>query len=222
MPKLDTTIHLDMFKSGMRQRSLANRIKKAISILTSKNDLYGLEWGDPDSVSPLRYVRNNFLTPYITPDSTVVEIGPGGGRWTRYMLPARKVYAVDYHEELLKELRKNFKNENICLVKNNGDDFPGIQKASIDFIFSFGTFVHLDLEIIDGYLKNMKPLLKNDANVVIQYSDKNKPIAKRNKGFSDNDPDKMRGLVLSHGYSIFEEDIQTMWHSAIIRFGLSN
>lgn len=107
-------------------------------------------------------------------------------------------------------------------MKNNGDDFPGIPDGSVDFLFSFGVFVHLDVDIIDSYLRNIKPLLKRDSNVVIQYSDKTKPIAKNIKGFSENDPDKMRELVLTHGYEIKEEDTKTMWHSSIIRFCLPN
>jgi cyclopropane fatty-acyl-phospholipid synthase-like methyltransferase len=120
----------------------------------------------------------------------------------------------------LNELRANFDTGNITYIKNNGDDFPTIKDASVDFLFSFGTFVHLDLDIIDRYLRNMKALLNKGSNVVIQYSDKTKPLGKGNDGFSENDPEKMRALILAHGYSIYEEDVKTLWHSSIVRFGL--
>lgn len=220
MPKLETTLHLDMYRVGKRRRSLPGRIRNAFRALLAKNNLYGLEWGDPDTNPPLKYMRDHFLVPYITPQTTVVEIGVGGGRWTRYMLAARQIYAVDYHQELLDELKANFPGERITFVHNHGDDFPGIPPQSVDFIFSFGTFVHLDREIINGYLANMKGLLKPDATVFLQYSDQTKPLAQVEPGFSDNDPDKMRGLVTSHGYNILEEDVKTLWHSAVIRFGL--
>lgn len=220
MPELETTLHLDMFRKSLRKRRLTTRIKKAVKVLFAKNDLYGIEWGDPETAPPLRYVKEHFLTPYLSPDTTVVEIGPGGGRWTRYMLKAKHIYAVDYHQELLNELASDFDRPNITFIKNNGDDFPDIKEGSIDFIFSFGAFVHLDIDIIDRYLQNMKPLLNRKSNVVIHYSDKTKPLGAKNEGFSENDPDKMRALVLSHGYSIYEEDVKTMWHSAIVRFGL--
>lgn len=222
MPKLDTSLHIDMYSAGKRHRGLTQRIRKAMKVLLAQNDIYGLEWGDPERIPPLNYVRDHFLTPYVTSNSTVVEIGPGGGRWTRYMLNARQIYAVDYHQELLDELKANFDANNITYVKNKGDDFPRIPDGSVDFLFSFGVFVHLNVDIIDRYLRNIKPLLKHDSNVVIQYSDKTKPIAKNNKGFSENDPEIMRELVLSHGYEIKEEDTKTMWHSSIIRFGLPN
>ena len=105
-------------------------------------------------------------------------------------------------------------------MKNNGDDFPGIPDASIDFVFSFGTFVHLDMPIIDAYLRNIKRLLKPTSNVFIQFSDKTKRAARRNKFFSDNDPDRMRELVSSHGYQIYEEETKRLHHSSMIRFGV--
>ena len=219
MPKLDTTLHLGMYCTGMKRRTLPARIRQALKVLFANDNIYGLEWGDPETSPPLALVRDHFLLPYVTQETTALEIGPGGGRWTRYMLGVKRLYAVDFHQELLNELKSNFSPKNLTFVKNNGNDFPGIPNGSIDFIFSFGTFVHLDVEIIDRYLQNMKALLKPSTNVVIQYSDKSKPLGNSNKGFSENDPDTMRRLVSSHGYSIYEEDIKTLWHSSVIRFG---
>src|SRR5262245_22123787 len=186
MPKLTTPIHLDMLASGRRARGLWSRVRRAWDALRARGDLYGLEWGDPESSPPLAYVRDHFLLPYLDPAATVLEIGPGGGRWTRYMLGVRELYAVDYHRELLDELRSNFDRPNMIFVNNHGDDFPGIPAGSVDLVFSFGAFVHLDVDIIDRYLRNMKPLLKPSSNAIIQYSDKTKPLGASNPGFSDN------------------------------------
>jgi len=220
MPKLDTTLHLDMLHSSKSERSFARRLKQAIKVLVGRNDVYGLEWGDPESSEPLAYIRRHFLVPYLALTATVLEIGPGGGRWTRYMLDVKKLYVVDFYQELLDELKSNFRSPNLVFIKNNGNDFPGVTNESVDFIFSFGTFVHLDIEIIDRYLENIKPLLKPTSNVVIHYSDKTKPMGLQNKGFSQNDPNTMKKLVLSHGYFVYEEDIGTLWHSSVIRFGI--
>ena len=56
---------------------------------------------------------------------------------------------------------------------------------------------------------------------MLQYADKTKPLARANAGFSENDPDTMCARVRSHGYAIAEEDRQTLWHSAVVRFGLA-
>jgi SAM-dependent methyltransferase len=220
MPNLETTLHLEMLEGGRRRMRFAARLRKAVRLLLGKDVVYGLEWGDPEESPPLRWVRGHFLKPYVTPETTVVEIGPGGGRWTRYMLHAKRIYAVDFYQEMLDELRQKVAAPNVTFVRNNGTDFPGIPDASVDLVFSFGAFVHLDVELIDAYLRNMKRLLKPDSVVVLHYADKTKPLGARNRGFSDNDPERMRALVRSHGYEIHEEDTGTMWHSSIVRFGL--
>ncbi|HEU5397089.1 MAG TPA: hypothetical protein VFV81_07970, partial [Verrucomicrobiae bacterium] len=94
-----------MLDAGKRKRRFRSRVGQAIKVLFA-DEIYGLEWGDPENSPPLQYIRDHFLLPYVRPETTVLEIGPGGGRWTRYMLPARKIYAVDFHQELLDELEK--------------------------------------------------------------------------------------------------------------------
>jgi len=88
----------------------------------------------------------------------------------------------------------------------------------VDFIFSFGCFVHLDAHLIEGYVKNMKNILKPGGNVVIHYSDQSKIMAQINPGFSDNRPERMRAMVTGAGFRVLEEDLTTLWHSSIIRF----
>jgi len=215
MPSLTTPLHLDMLRKG--QHGLIARLRRAWDAFRAQK-IYGLEWGDPERDAPLIYVKNHFLIPYVTPRTTVLEIGPGGGRWTRYLLAARMVYAVDYHQELLDELELNFRADNLISIKNNGTDLPGVPAESIDFVFSFGVFVHLDVHLIDAYLRSFKSVLKAGGNIVLQYADKTKPMAKLNNGFAENAPEQMRKLILSHGYRIEEEDTGTMWHSSIVRF----
>lgn len=218
MPELDTTLHLDMLHRFRKTNGILPRILRAIKREILAKNLYGLDWGDPDVVEPLKFIRDRYVLPYVSSEHIAVEIGPGGGRWTRYLLGFKRLYVIDYHSELLEELKKNYRKSSMQFVKNNGTDFPGIDKESIDYLFSFGTFVHLDTALIKSYLVNMKPIVKYNANIVIQYSDKTKVMAQFNEGFSDNTPDKMRQIILTAGYKILEEDLTTLWHSSIIRF----
>ena len=41
--------------------------------------IYGMHWGDPETVAPLRFIKNHYVTPLIKTDAVGVEIGPGGG-----------------------------------------------------------------------------------------------------------------------------------------------
>src|SRR5208337_4790204 len=109
----------------------------------------------------LQYVRDRFVLPFVHADHTTLDLGCGGGRWTRYLLGFRAVHAVDYYEELLSEFRKTFaRYRHVRPIKNNGADFPGIAHQSVDYIFSFGCFGHLNQTLIDSYLDNIKVILK--------------------------------------------------------------
>jgi len=217
MPDLSTSLHLDMLSRSRRENSFSKRIFRAFRGLS--RPLYGLEWGDPEVVSPLKFIKQRYVLPYVNAQHKAVEIGPGGGRWTRYLLGFDTLYAVDHHQELLDELQRNFgRRRNVRFIKNNGTDFPGIDRNSIDYLFSFGTFVHLDFNLIEAYLLAIRLIIKPEANVVIQYSDKTKIMAQIIEGFSDNTPDKMREAVRLTGYRILEEDTTSLWHSSVIRF----
>ena len=143
MPELDTPMHLTMLNDARRRGDI------------ERDGLYGLTWGDPQTNPALRAVRDRFVLPYVHPDRTAIEIGPGGGRWTRYLLGFGRLYAVDYHQALLDELARSFRAPCLRLVKNSGTDFPGIDDGTVDYAFSFGCFVHLDLPVIEGYLREL-------------------------------------------------------------------
>jgi len=219
MPELDSPIHLEMLRDSPSRKSLPARLFRAVRNEWKSEGVYGLEWGDPETWAPLKFIRDRYVMPYVNPDHVAVEIGAGGGRWTRYLLDFRLLYAVDYHEPLLQELRKKFRRyPQVRFIRNNGSDFPGIEPLSVDYLFSFGTFVHLDFAIIESYLHSIRPIMKPNGQAVIAYSDKAKIMAKINPEFSDNDVERMRSAVQRSGFRIVEEDNTTMWHSSIVRF----
>jgi methyltransferase family protein len=207
MPELNSPLHLDMLEDARR----AGQIER--------DGIYGLHWGDPQTAPRLREIRDRFLLPYVHPDMRAIEIGPGGGRWTRYLLGFGEIFAVDYHQRLLDELAANFRAPHLRLLKNNGADFPGIEPASVDFVFSFGCFVHLDMPIIKDYLRSIGAVLKPTGSAVLQYSDKRK-VPAQIPGFSDNDPERMRAAVKEAGFAILEEELELLPNASVVRFRL--
>ncbi|QPC43732.1 class I SAM-dependent methyltransferase [Kaustia mangrovi] len=205
MPELSTPLHLDKLRKA-RERGLIDR-----------HGLYGLQWGDPDERPDLRGVRDRFVWPFVHPDRVAVEIGPGGGRWTRYLLPCRMVYVVDYHQELLDLLAQSFRAPNLAFVKNGGTDFPGIPAGGVDFVFSYGTFVHFELDLIARYLDEIAGIVRPGGDVVIQYADKTKPVGEATPSFGDCDPERMAALCRDRGYTILEQDDALLNNSGIVR-----
>lgn len=208
MPSLNSPLHVTMLRTAQRNGQI------------ERDGIYGLHWGDPQTHEALRRVRDHFLLPYVDPDKAAVEIGPGGGRWTRYLLGFGTVYAIDYHQDLLEELGRSLRAPHLRRIRNAGTDFPGVPDASVDFVFSFGVFVHLDPDIIEAYFRNMRHILKPEGCAVIHYADKNKEPARAiGKAFADTTPETMRPIVTGAGFQILEEDTTSLWHSSIIRFG---
>jgi len=217
---LTSTLHTDQLKREIRGLWWPIRIARAIRRELTVGGIYGIQWGDPDVWTPLQFIRDRYVLPFIRPEHTALDIGCGGGRWTRQLLGFKTVYAVDYYEDLLVEFRKSFaRYKHVTCIKNHGTDFPGIAPHSIDYILSFGCFGHINRSLIDSYLGNIKSILKPGGNVVIHYSDKNKIMA-QGAGFSDNTPEQMRALVRGHGYRIIQEDTTTMWNGAIVHFSI--
>lgn len=218
MPDLDTSLHTDMLEQFQRETTLLHRLYRSFRREFKGKNIYGTAWGDPETELPLRFIRNRWVAPYVSKDQVAVEIGPGGGRWTQYLLGFKRLYAVDYYPELLKQLKKNFTKPNVVFVQNTGTDFPGVPEHGVDFVFSFGTFVHLELPLIKAYLGNIGGILAPGGNVVIHYSDKGKIGATKNPSFVETTPEIMRAMVTDAGFTILEEDLTTLWNSSLIRF----
>lgn len=183
-----------------------------------RGNIYGMHWGDPEAVPPLVFVRRHYIMPHVKPEATGLEIGPGGGRWTQYLKAMKKLYVVDYHQEMLDEVVAQFGAPNIIPILNNGSDFPGVGDGEIDFLMSYDVFVHLDPPIIASYLKNMRRVLKKDGVALIHYSDKTKIMAELNVAFVDTNAESMRKMVRDAGYRITLEDNTSIWHSNVMMF----
>ena len=77
------------------------------------------------------------------------------------------MHRVDYTAQ--EHFRGGGRLSRTMITENN---IPGITDLSVDFIFSFGVFVQLDVDIIEAYLGNKRRVLKPTRCATIQYSDK--------------------------------------------------
>ena len=102
----------------------------------------GEEW-TPD-VEWKAAVVGRFLVPFV-PEDTVLEVGPGGGRWTE-ILAARspRVYVLDVAEVPLEVCRGPFKKlRTIAYMRGDGRTVP-LQDGTVDAIWSYDVFVHVN------------------------------------------------------------------------------
>lgn len=115
------------------------------------------------------------IVPYVKPGFTVMEIGPGRGAWTNAMLlrGAERVYALDVQaretNRIDEVLRDKVDRLTYIVVSDCSGD--GVPDGSIDFFWSFGTFVHLSIHQQQPYLNTIFRKMKSGANGFVQIAD---------------------------------------------------
>jgi len=112
------------------------------------------------------------IKPYITPSTIALEIGPGRGAWTRTLLGAKEVWALDAlsaeHNGTLKYLG-NPPN----LIYHQVEDFSCsvLPENHFDYVFSFGCLCHVSFGGITAYARNLFPKLKSGAHCFWMVAD---------------------------------------------------
>jgi ubiquinone/menaquinone biosynthesis C-methylase UbiE len=114
---------------------------------------------------------------YVPKDAVVLEIGPGAGRWTKELQAiSRRLIIADINDKCLSICRERFKQYNnieYYLIKMEGNEFiPGdiISDDSIDAIWSYDVFVHINATDIEKYLVNFKRILKPRGYAIIHHA----------------------------------------------------
>ena len=202
---------------------------------------YGDQWGDPSlgglallwrrvrrgerPPGDLAKVLKHYLSPYVTADASVLEIGPGGGRWTQFLMPAREIVLVDLNAEFFPYLEDRFRDHaaKLRFYQTSGYELAGVETESVDFVFSFGTFVHIRPQGIDEYLAEISRVLRPGGVASIQYADRTKPYfgnAERAgyNGFSDMNAKKMQRMLRRRRFEVVEHDRAVLKHSNVVVF----
>lgn len=143
----------------------------------------GEEWNDdhtPDRKRDAFYFLA-YADRWLRPDMTVLEVGPGGGKWTVQLAArAKHVIVIDVAEEMLKRTKarcESLKLGNVDYMLANGKDFQPIVDESIDFFFSYDVFVHIALEDSWPYTQEVARVLKPSARGACHYAINSVPEA---------------------------------------------
>ena len=107
----------------------------------------------------------------IQPGSRVLEIGPGAGRWTEVLAAvAGHLTAVDISRECIEICRQKFAaSANAEFHVTDGASLPFVEAASIDAIWSFDVFVHINARETGGYLEEFGRVLRPGGRGVIHH-----------------------------------------------------
>jgi SAM-dependent methyltransferase len=130
----------------------------------------GEDWtiGEDWKVSLVKHV----LEPNIPSGSRVLEIGPGAGRWTEFLLRrAAHLVAVDLTPKCIEVCRQRFKGApNAEFYVNDGRDLSFIPPGSIDRIWSIDVFVHINARDVENYVRQFADILAPGGRAVIHHA----------------------------------------------------
>lgn len=139
-------------------------------VATNNRSIYGMQWGDPDELGILMPVRDMLLDS-LSQDMTVLEIGSGGGRWSRYFREnVTKAILVDASTASETCIRTHCDWSGFEFLISHDGLLPQIPDCSVDLAFSFDVFVHFHRELFEAYLADVYRVLKPGAKWILHYA----------------------------------------------------
>src|SRR5437899_11728214 len=111
----------------------------------------GEEWSRPEDLDE---ILEEFLFPFVDERSAVAEIGVGGGRVAARVLPrVAKLYAFDISPRMLRAARSALAGRGeVEYVLLREPRLPEELTGALDLVYSFATFLHLDLHMMHRYI----------------------------------------------------------------------
>jgi SAM-dependent methyltransferase len=106
------------------------------------------------------------------PCRSVLEIAPGFGRWTRFLLRACESYVgVDVSRACVDACQERFRDvAHARFVENDGRSLAMVPDGSVDFAFSFDSLVHAELDVLEDYLEQLVSKLSPTGVAFIHHS----------------------------------------------------
>jgi SAM-dependent methyltransferase len=119
----------------------------------------------------LSALLENMLYKYMDKNREILEIGPGAGRWTEYLQPiAKRLVLVDITPKCITLCRERFagRDKNIQYHVIDGE-IGFIPDCSIDRVWSYDVFVHVNPSDTELYVKNISRILRPGGIAVLHH-----------------------------------------------------
>ncbi len=108
----------------------------------------------------------------LLPAKSVLEIAPGFGRWTKFLLSACDSYlGIDLAEQCAEACRARFSGAPYArFASNDGYNLDAAKDGTIDFVFSFDSLVHVEKDVLESYLPQIVRKLAPGGVAFIHHS----------------------------------------------------
>jgi len=131
-------------------------------------DEWSARWGGSDGL----WTRT--LLPRVCsylPATTLVEIAPGYGRWTRFLVDyCDRLVGVDIAANCVETCRRRFAAREADFHLTDGASRPGVADGTADFVFSFDSLVHAEADVLQGYIRELAAKLSEDGVAWLHHS----------------------------------------------------
>jgi ubiquinone/menaquinone biosynthesis C-methylase UbiE len=126
---------------------------------------------DPEAFEAAGRYDAERLTPFIEPTDTVLDLGCGIGRVTRYVAPlCREIWAVDVSETMLRFARERLaERQNVHFVLGRGTALPELETGSIDFAYSLLTLQHVEREHAFKLLRELRRVIRDGGRAFLTF-----------------------------------------------------
>jgi ubiquinone/menaquinone biosynthesis C-methylase UbiE len=106
------------------------------------------------------------------PAKTILEIGPGFGRWTTFLHGlCDRLVLVDLSEKCIAACKVRFGEAGkITYHVNDGRSLTMVPDASVDFAFSYDSLVHAEEDVMADYLKELARVLTPGGAAFLHHS----------------------------------------------------
>jgi SAM-dependent methyltransferase len=152
-------------------------------------DRWSRHWGGPD------YQWLGMMYPRVrefVPAPTILEIGCGHGRWTRYLIRlCDRLIGVDLTARCVEACRERFAGEpRASFHKNDGKSLAVVPDGEVDFAFSFDALIHCEGDVVQAYVEQLAHKLTPDGAAFLHHSNlaayanpQTGALAHRNRGW---------------------------------------
>jgi ubiquinone/menaquinone biosynthesis C-methylase UbiE len=106
------------------------------------------------------------------PADSILEIAPGFGRWTEFLLQhCETLIGVDVSPKCTEACSERFADrKGASFYTNDGRSLPMVKDASVDLAFSFDSLVHVEADVLAQYLVELARCLRTDGVAFLHHS----------------------------------------------------